>query len=514
MAHTAASNGVLASSATLESDGVALDASAETVRPIPLQPTSTAPASDRGQADSAELDAAQDPLRWPVSQKWIVTAALSATGFNRIMVSTILAPALPTVAAQLALGPVQAVMALSIYVLATAFSPLLVGPLSEVYGRAAPLHLSNLWFLGFNIGCALAPTGAALLVCRFGAGLGAGAIYPLAAGVLGDLWPAGQRGTSLAVYILFPLLGAAVGPIVGGFVEQYTSWRWIFYSTSALQAVSIGVCFLCYRETHLPTILKRERQRQLRRSVPASPRPSWASRIRAGLTDAQTARLVRQSLTTPLRQLAQHRSVQIQAALSALGYGLLYLVLSTYSSLFTGQYHQSVAISGLHYLAPCLGEVLGSQLGGRGMDAISRRLKRRAPDERFDPAFHLPILVPASVAAGAGLLLYGWAAQVRLHWAVVDVGAVLLLCAMQPVGQALQAYNMDTYPTTRASTTAAVQMFRSLGAFALPLAGPAMYAKLGYGWSNVLVAGVYVGGNLTATWFLWKRGTALLSSSR
>jgi len=456
-----------------------------------------------------EPSAAIDPLDWPVSQKWIVTAALSVTGFNRIMVSTIMAPALPTISRELNLGSVQTVMALSIYVLATAFSPLLIGPLSEVYGRAVPMHASNMWFLIFNVLCGFAPNGATLIAGRFLAGLGAGAIYPLAAGVLGDLWPPERRGVSLSVYLLIPLLGAAVGPIIGGFVEQYSTWRWCFWSTSALQVLSITVCLVCYRETHYPTLQRREEQRLL---PPAD--ISWIQRLKCNFNDPRTRLLLRQSLTTPFRQLLTHRSVQIQSALSGFSYGLLYLVLSTFSSLFTDQYHQSTAISGLHYLAPCLGEIIGSQVGGRSMDAIARRLKRKRQTEVFDPVFRLPIMVPATLVVGVGLLLYGWSAQQRLPWIVVDLGAVVLLLAMQIVGQSLQAYNMDTYPESRASTTAAVQVFRSLGAFALPLAGPAMYAKLGYGWANVLLAGVYLCGNLTAVWYLWEKSSRLQYSSR
>jgi MFS family permease len=94
--------------------------------------------------ESAPPDDPSDPLNWPTRRKWIVTAALSATGFNRIMVSTIMAPPLPVISRDLSLTEVQSVMALSIYVLATAFSPLIIGPLSETLGRTPLLHASNL----------------------------------------------------------------------------------------------------------------------------------------------------------------------------------------------------------------------------------------------------------------------------------------------------------------------------------------------------------------------------------
>jgi hypothetical protein len=78
---------------------------------------------------------AENPQTWPSNRKWAVTNVLSATGFNRIMVSTIMAPALPALAAELGMSTTESVMSLSIYVLATALGPLVIGPLSEMYGR-------------------------------------------------------------------------------------------------------------------------------------------------------------------------------------------------------------------------------------------------------------------------------------------------------------------------------------------------------------------------------------------
>ena len=466
-------------------------------------------------------DASDDPLEWPTSRKWIVTAALSATGFNRIMVSTIMAPALPVISSELDLSNVGATAALSAFVLATAFSPLLFGPLSEVYGRAPIIHLTNLWFLVFNFACGFVNTGPGLIACRLLAGFGAGSIYALASGVLGDLWPPEKRGKTNALYILVPLCGAAVGPIVGGFVEQYTTWRWIFWSTSALQGVLVLLCFMCYKETHLPTLLRRRAEREQRAQTATATATAAAT---APATTAVQRRWTRftsvylppipksllwKSVSLPPRQLATHRSVQLQAALSAMGYGILYLVLSTFSSLYTSQYNESIAISGLHYISLCLGEIIGSQIGGRLMDYLARKAKKLRGSDKFEPEFHLPIIVPGALLSGVGFLLYGWAADKRLPWIVVDIGGLVLSVGLQMTGMGLQAYNMDSYPDSRASTSAAVQLFRSLGAFALPLAGSKMYASLGYGWANTLMAGLYVGGNVSAAGYLWEKGAKM-----
>lgn len=80
----------------------------------------------------AEPFDADNPKDWRTGRKWAVTDVLSATGFNRIMVSTIMAPALGTIAKEFNMNSTESAMALSIYLLATAFGPLVIGPLSEV----------------------------------------------------------------------------------------------------------------------------------------------------------------------------------------------------------------------------------------------------------------------------------------------------------------------------------------------------------------------------------------------
>jgi hypothetical protein len=150
---------------------------------------------------------ASNPKNWHSRRKWAVTDVLSASGFNRIMVSTIMAPALPLIAQEFSMNSTETMMSFSSYVLATAFGPLIIGPLSEVYGRSPILHASNIWFLVFNIACGFANNKHALIAARFLAGFGASSINALRGGVLGDMFTPEQRGKSIGVYQLIPLLG-------------------------------------------------------------------------------------------------------------------------------------------------------------------------------------------------------------------------------------------------------------------------------------------------------------------
>jgi multidrug resistance protein len=445
-----------------------------------------------------------DPKDWPARKKWIVTGVLSITGFNRIMVSTIMAPALSTIAQELHMSGTEAVMAMSVYLLATAFGPLVIGPLSEVYGRRPVLHATSIWFLVWNIACGFSNSKGILVAARLLAGFGASAIYALGGGVLGDVWRPEQRGRSLGLYMLIPLLGAAAGPILGAFIVEGTTWRWIFWSTSILQGVMILGSLPFFSETHAPTILRKKAEHL--RKITGDPRYYTGEDVLA--LGRSVSWVLMRSLSRPMRLLLFHPIVQIQACLSAFSYGILYLVLSTFSDLYTRQYHESISVSGLHYIAICLGEVAGAEIGGPLMDYIYNRMKHRA-DGVSIPEFRVPLMIPGAILTPVGLFIYGWAAERHVHWIVVDVGAAMLSFGMQIGGQAMQAYVIDTYPNHTSSASAASQFLRSMTAFGFPLFAPTMYAALGYGWGNSLLAFFAIGIMIPAPLLVWLYGPKL-----
>ncbi|KAK5166960.1 uncharacterized protein LTR77_007689 [Saxophila tyrrhenica] len=446
----------------------------------------------------------ENPRCWSRSKKWTVTDVLAATSFNRIMVSTIMAPALSTISHELHMSDMEAVMALSAYMLATAFGPLVLGPLSELYGRKPLLHVSNVWFLVFNIVCGFANSKELLIASRFIAGFGASAIYSLSGGVLGDVWTAEQRGKSLAIYLLIPLLGAAVGPIIGGFMAERTTWRWMFWSTSAFQAVMIMLSFYAFHETYGPLILRR-RAAKLRKDTGDQRYYTAAERLDGSKSVRE---VLLRALTRPLRLLATHPAVQCMALLSGFSYGVLYIVLSTFADMWIKRFHTSIEISGLHYIAVALGEIAGSQVGGALMDRVYKRLTRRANGETA-PEFHLPLMLPGSIIGAAGLLIYGWAAHFPVFWFVVDLGVFVFCLGAQIAGMPLNAYIIDAYPEYASSATAAMQFLRSLTAFAFPLFAPKMYAVMGYGWGNSTIAFSILGLGMPAAVALWVFGARL-----
>lgn len=464
-----------------------------------------------------------NPKNWNSRRKWAVTDVLSATGFNRIMVSTIMAPALPLIAQEFSMTSTETMMSFSSYVLATAFGPLIIGPLSEIYGRSPVLHVSNVWFLVWNIVCGFANSKHTLIAARFLAGFGASSIYALRGGVLGDIWTAEQRGKSLGVYLLIPLLGksaslaaaycnkicsfidtgAAVGPIIGGFMAGRTTWRWMFWSTSAFQAVMIFVSFTVFRETYAPLNLKRRAER-LRKTTGDHRYYTAQERLQE---EKSVTQVLTKTLSRPLRLLLRHPVIQLASLIEAFYYGILYLLLASFADLWTQHYHASVELSGLHYIAVAGGELAGSQLGGYVLDAFYRRLRGRDDNNVApNPEHRLPLIFPGQLIGFVGLLVYGWTAQYRVHWIAVDIGMFVACFGLQMSGMAMHAYVIDAYAEHTSSAQAATQFLESMTAFCFPLFAPSLYGALGYGWGNSLLVGVGFFVGFPLVFSLWKCG--------
>lgn len=114
------------------------------------------------------------------------------------------APALSTMAAEFNVqDEIVSQLMLSIFVLAYAIGPLIMGPLSEIYGRVIVLQLSNLLYLVFNIGCGVSQTNVQMIVCRFFAGLGGSA--PLAVSPSPGILSQTQANWGRSVLAFYPI---------------------------------------------------------------------------------------------------------------------------------------------------------------------------------------------------------------------------------------------------------------------------------------------------------------------
>lgn len=101
----------------------------------------------------------------------------------------------------------------SVYLLGYCFGPLVVAPLSEMYGRLPLYNICNVLFVIWSVACALSPNLASLIVFRFFAGLAGCCPLTLGASSIADIISKDKRGAAMSSWVMGPLVGPVIGPI-------------------------------------------------------------------------------------------------------------------------------------------------------------------------------------------------------------------------------------------------------------------------------------------------------------
>ncbi|KAI0673328.1 MFS polyamine transporter [Trametes maxima] len=448
-----------------------------------------------------------NPRNWKLKRKWAVAIAVSSFTFISPIASSMVAPAASQIASAFDIHhSFEGNLTISIFVLAYAFGPLVLGPLSEIFGRARVLQASNLFFFVWNLACGFAQTEAQLMVFRFLSGFGGSA--PLACGgaVLSDMWSPEERGQAIAIYSLAPLLGPAIGPVAGGWIAERSTWRWVFWSTSIAAGIVAIIGFLALPETSASALLRRK-AKAIRAKMDVEKGP--VKEVRTIFEKPGHTRSYKEfifvSLFRPFILFAEEPIIQLVSLYLAFIYGVIYLVITTVPAVFAKIYHEQPGIIGLHYISMGLGLFVASQVNARMLDKVYVALKKRN-NNQGEPEFRLPTVMPGTLILPLGLLMSGWGAQEHVHWIVPDIGYALIGAGMVLTFQGMQTYVIDAFTTYAASALAAVSFFRSIAGFGFPLFAPAMFSALGYGKGNTLLAAVAAGVGCPAMWVFWRYG--------
>jgi EmrB/QacA subfamily drug resistance transporter len=376
----------------------------------------------------------------------------------------VVGPALPAIRAGFGIDERAAAWVFTIYVLANLVGTPLMAKLSDRFGRRALYVLDTALFAAGSLVVALSPDFRALLVGRAIQGLGAGGIFPVAAAVIGDVFPPERRGRALG--LIGAVFGVAflVGPALGGVLLRY-GWQWLFVINLPIAAWVIagslrvlpggrpaaearfdwaGMAALGGALTALAYGVSRIDATHLAGSVGSA--AVWPFLALAAVLVPTFAWLERRA-TDPVLRLSLFRSSQIVIASGlAVGAGLGEAASVFVPAFLVASFGVSAATASFMLLPVVVALAVGAPVWGRLLDRIGSRI----------------VVVASTALIALGMAVFALAATTRTGYYIGAALGGLGLAGL--LGSSLRYILLNAAPAAdRASAQAALTLFLSVG---------------------------------------------------
>ena len=160
---------------------------------------------------------------------WIVAIAVMFATFMEVLDTTVVNVSLPHIAGNLSATIDESTWVLTSYLVANAIVLPLTGWLARFFGRKRLLMVSVTGFTVASLLCGLAPNLPMLVLFRLLQGATGGAMQPLSQAVMLEAFPPAQRGKAMGFWGLGIVVAPILGPVLGGWLTDTYSWRWVFY---------------------------------------------------------------------------------------------------------------------------------------------------------------------------------------------------------------------------------------------------------------------------------------------
>lgn len=410
--------------------------------------------------------------KFPAHRKRIIVAIMSFCGFLAPISSTTVLSAIPEVAATFHCDGAIVNLSNAMYMVFMGVSPTFWGPIGNVYGRRLPCIISASLFFAFSIGTAVAPNLASFYVFRILTAFQGTSFLILGSSAIGDIYTPTERGTAIGWFLSGTLIGPAMGPFIGGIIVTFRSWRVIFWLQAALGGVGLLLVLFLFPETiHYK---RSEELKTLSRSKRAYRMWQWLN---------------------PFRIVVLYRYpnlLTVALASSSLVWNM-YSLLTPIRYVLNPRFNLSSPIqSGLFYVAPGCGYLLGTFLGGRWADHIVRKWigirGTRVPEDRLRaPIAFMGVIIPGC------MLIYGWSIEKKRGGVPLPV----IMMFLQGVAQmmcfpSLNTYCLDVNQGRSAEVVAGNYMIRYFFAAAGSAVCLPAIRVIGVGWFSAISAGFLI----------------------
>jgi EmrB/QacA subfamily drug resistance transporter len=171
---------------------------------------------------------------------WVLVVAIMGSSIT-FLDGTVVNVALPVLQRELAASVGQVQWVVESYALMLAALMLVGGALGDRYGRRRVFTAGIALFGLASLGCGLAPGPMSLIVARAAQGLAAALLVPGSLSLITSHFDAASRGRAIGTWSAMTSIAAGFGPVLGGWLVESVSWRWIFWINVPLVAVVLAI---------------------------------------------------------------------------------------------------------------------------------------------------------------------------------------------------------------------------------------------------------------------------------
>lgn len=428
------------------------------------------------------LEHEDNPQNRSKIHKWIIIIITSSAALCVACASSVASFTELGVSRDLHVSKEATILAISLYVFGLGLGPLLVGPLSEAYGRSPIYSISFFFFFIFNFPVTFAPNFAVYLVFRFITGFCGSAFLSVAGGTASDLFDNQHVGTPMAVYTVSPFIGPVLGPLISGFINEYANWRWMYRVQLIWIFFELLALVLLVPETYTPVILKNKAQ-TLRKSTGDEHYFAPLERV-----DQSVIQKILFNCKTPFLLMLHDRMALLLNLWTSLLLGILYLTFQAFPVIFEENHGFTMGQTGLSFLGIGLGMIIGvstQPLWNRIFKRANEKYNGHPPPEvRLYQGQIGGILVPI------GLISLAFTTYPHVHWIAPIICSIPFGTGCYFVFTTTFTYLVVAYRPIAASAMASNSAMRSTFAAVFPLFAPYMYQRLGPVGATSLLAGL------------------------
>ncbi|KAJ5895617.1 Major facilitator superfamily domain general substrate transporter [Penicillium taxi] len=422
----------------------------------------------------------ENPFNWNPKLKAFISLQLCAMTLFIGLATTAYSAGISKMAVDIGTSVELGELGLFTFNFVCALGPLFLAPFCELAGRRVVYVGAFGCFAIMFIALALGKNIGTMIVCRALLGLFGCVGTILVGGTFGDMYYPADRAHPMAFFSFIAIFGTVAAPIYAGFVVQAIGWRWLEGIQGMANIPLFILILFCLRETRGSVCLSK-RAKALRQAT-GDDRYVDVNELEApGIKE-----MLHNSSVKAIKMLATEPVVFALGIWISFAWFLTFLFLSVIPITFQEKKGWGEGVSGLPYIALCLGTTIGwlaNYFQIKKYESIVNDPNRKVtPEDRLYGAMCGAYFLPV------GLFIYSFTQYKQIHWMGPMVGLTLISIGIFFIFESVYSYTSDCYGDNASSAIAGQGFMRNTLGAVSPLFATQFFHNLGSQWAGLLLS--------------------------